>query len=290
MIRNIARTFPGSLSKIQGLARMLSRNSWRSVPKLKTHLLKYQTEYMGGGTGIGVAVAVGITVATLTKTSGPTIVEPPKEGSKRSWYIKCNEGTDPLTYQTTIKWIDGGVGYQVGSNPKYSNTGQGYFTTLDEDLGNAKMQQVEKYPYITFADLHANEEQSELQEKYAPVIWPRMDVPEPDFDAANYTNVTAQYEQDKLGVGGLNLEAEPAQMSESFWHRRLMSMKSSDQLSLDNQKLYFRDPSQGQGTTVFIMDSGFDIDPLAVSYDLSCLLLICHDVVRFANFRSQGRV
>ncbi|KAI5928188.1 hypothetical protein F4810DRAFT_182818 [Camillea tinctor] len=265
-IRNIARTFPGAISKIQGIARMLSRRSWRSTAKLTTHLLKYQTQYMGRGTGVGIAVAVGITAAVLTKTSGPVVEEPPKDGSKRSWYMKCNEGTYPIIYQTTIAWIDGAVGHQVGSDPKFSNTGQGYFTTLDEEIGKMKMKQIELYPYITFIDLHADEEQTDLLRQYAPIIWPSMDISEPVFDSENYTNNTEQPKQGKLGDDGLNLEALPAPFDESFWHRRLMSMKSSDQLSLDKQKLYFRDPSQGQGITVFVMDSGFDTDHLKFEY------------------------
>ncbi|KAI1506418.1 hypothetical protein F5X99DRAFT_423089 [Biscogniauxia marginata] len=260
LIRNIGRTLPGALSKVQGLARMLSRQTWRSIPKLQMHLVKYKTMYIGGGTaGGGLAVAVGVTIATLVKSSGSTVVEPPKEKPKRSWYVKCNEGTYVDVYRGMIMWIDGAAGYQVGADPKFSNTGQGYFTTLDQEIGEAKMKQVERFPFVTWVDPHADLVQTELLRQYAPTRWPRRNDPSDDLAMANYTNVTTQYEQSKLGMETPNLDAVPAPLYESFWHRRLISMKSSDQVSLVEQPQYYRDESQGKGITVFVMDSGFDL-------------------------------
>jgi hypothetical protein len=183
-----------------------------------------------------------------------------KKANTRRWYIKTNEGTPLWQYNMMILLIDHGSGYQVGSTPGVPNTGPAYLTELDEFLGTVKMKIVEKFPYVSWVYLYPNQrEYEELVKASGPVTGPTR-----YFTGWNITN-TRVWGGNQSIIGNRSFNIVPDQMACSFNHKRLTSMKSSDQSSLHNQSLYFRHESGGEGMTVFILDSGFDLRNVVVS-------------------------
>jgi hypothetical protein len=174
--------------------------------------------------------------------------------SEREWYIKTERNIidkGDWYFNSTIKWLDGAQGEVIGGGP--SSTGYGYQAALSQAQGYPIMDAFSRYAHniISWVNIRMAEVEYTIARK--------------SRDSSPDRSVAIRALQ--RGVGNTSSSGTHANRAESLveavppstHYQRLISASSTINTPIRDQP-YGHYDTDGQGVTVFILDTGFGID------------------------------
>lgn len=242
--KNIFPAYPTlrpALGSLQNINRILQLAIQNPTGSLLT-IAKNRYVQMTAGVGLMSLTTLGLDQITTTdlnsmKTSPNKTVE---SQDIRLHYIKFEPNFPLLLFNTMTKMLDEDAGVKTAADPVVNALGPGYTTELA--VGPTKLM---KYlPFISFIYLHPSSEE--------------MQDPDCALQMFFWDDLPLQHSR---GLPLLSRNISPHNKrfymeGPGFWHQEAMSWQKG---MVDSSQMYRRDESEGQGVTIFMLDSGFSL-------------------------------
>ena len=248
-INDLCERAPWRIEGLLNLARFLSQDTWMSRDRLVDFLNNNQERYMntipsgpeglrsGGGALISGLTGFRIVAGTDLSTQRDELFR------VREWVFSPPPGTPMWYMQYLEKFVDNAVSELSGTDP---DVGLTYAFDMRFAQGDAIMAALDADWMIDFSWITDT-----IEEKLAAVAGGAV--------GYHWLNDT-QTSNNTLHRRDYLVDPVPPY----FHHQRLLSALNTDTIPLHTQP-YRRDSSGGEGITVFILDTGFDLSGYGVS-------------------------
>jgi hypothetical protein len=205
-----------------------------------------------GSAQISQAVTSTDVKTTSTTTSSSSSAQPSSTEQPVPYYFASKWGTPVEKFKNFIQELDGGAG-----RAEIDDYGQICRTNLTSSAADGLKA---KYPFLplAFADVCLPSDLDFKKEEYHAIPNPRM-----ESDLSLRVKAQPKYSQIETMAGSPSLMPRmllPEERDAPYW-KKMISSPFQEPLQRDptQDPSYVRDDTQGRGTTIYILDDGFDL-------------------------------